>query len=176
MRNRRRRDERPTPSTLQVRDDLALVLDGLNAWGCVEKWKDAENQLKQITCFGPGVFRGYLPSSWVGVVMWYKRRGCYHYDTLYMVGVWAVRGDIGIEVVVGTKEAAYSHPLYHAEAYYRRMQTEFRTYYQDDGSPPALERRLYAQVYDPAQRLEIRKTLERLLNTWADQYRAASEV
>lgn len=159
-----------SPPLSAVTDDLGGTLDALNAWGYLEEWKEAE--LTQVNCFGPGVFRGYVPTAWAGVILWCKRRGYYHYSTLYMVGVWAIRDGNGtIDVVIGTKEATYSHPIYNVEAYHRRIQTEFKTFYQDNGSPPAEDRHLYKVRYEPAQRLEIRQAVVKILKTWADEYR-----
>jgi hypothetical protein len=171
-RNRINRLDKPVvvPPLSTVNDDLGGILDALNAWGYLEEYQEVK--LKQINCFGPGVFRGYLPTAWAGVVLWCKYRGYYHYQTLYMVGIWAIRaGDNAVDVVIGTKEAAYSQPIFNAEAYYYRIQKEFKTLYQDNGAPPAEDRHLYAVRYDPARRLEIRQSIEKTLKTWANQYR-----
>jgi hypothetical protein len=171
-RNRTNRIDKPTinrPLSV-VNDDLGSTLDALNAWGYLEEWKDAK--LKQVNCFGPDVFRGYLPTAWAGVILWSKRRGYYHYSTLYMVGIWAIRAEENaIDVVIGTKEAAYNQPFFNAEAYYYRIQREFKTLYQDNGAPPAEDRHLYKARYEPTQRLEARQVIEKTLKTWANQYR-----
>jgi hypothetical protein len=176
MRNRRNRHEQPSPTTLKVPegDDLGLALDALNAWGWLEGWQEAN--LKQISCYGPGVFRGYLPIPWTGVVLWYKPRGYYFYSTLYMIGVWAVRREAGIEILVANKEAAYTHPIFNAEGYYRRIKTEFRTFYQDDGSPPHATNPLFVQLYDPMNRLEMRQEVAHLLKSWADKHNQAEQA
>lgn len=165
MRNRRQRTERTTPQTtkLPAGNDLGMALDALNAWGSLELWK--ETDLKSITSFGPGIFRGYLPHSWTGVVLWYKQRGYYHYSTLYLIGVWALRLEEQIRIVIGTRELTYAHPLFNAEGYHRRMQTEFHTFYQDDGHPPADYR--YSEVYEPTRRLAMRQAIEQELKAWA---------
>lgn len=171
-RNRTNRSEKPTiarPLSV-VNDDLGGTLDALNAWGYLEEWKDAK--LKQVNCFGPGEFRGYIPTAWAGVILWCKYRGYYHYNTLYMVGIWAIRVESDqIDVVIGTKEASYSHPIYNPEGYHRRIQTEFKTFYQDNGCPPDEERHLYKTRYESTQRLEVRQIIEKTLKTWADAYR-----
>jgi hypothetical protein len=174
-RSRRNRDDKfYKPSVTRplsaVKDDLGGALDALNAWGYLEEWK--EGKLKKMTCFGPDVFRGYTPTAWAGVILWSKPRGYYHYDTLYMVGVWAIRAkNEGIDVLVGTKEAAYSQPFYNAEAYNFRIQKEFKTLYQDNGAPPGEDRYLYQTHYEPTKRLEIRQMIEKTLKQWADCYR-----
>lgn len=171
---RNRPDQFHKPSVIPplsvVVDDLGGALDALNAWGYLEEWKDA--RLRQVNCFGPGVFRGYVPTAWAGVILWCKRRGYYHYSTLYMVGIWAIRAENdAIDVIIGTKEATYSHPIYNVEAYHRRIQTEFKTFYQDNGSPPPEDRHLYKVRYEPTQRLEVRQSIVEILKTWADEYR-----
>ena len=91
-----------------------------------------------------------------------------------MIGIWVMRtgGEIeadgeGIDLIVGTKELVFAQPVFNAESYYRRIQTEFKTYYKDNGSPPHPDGRQYSIRYNPAQRIEIRKTIEQMLKNWA---------
>src|SRR5690606_21121070 len=156
-------------STLPVKldDDLGRVLDDLNVWAFLVEQQCASH--RAISCFGPGVFRGYLPVAWVGVVIWHKPRGYYFYDTLGMIGIWSLRAEDGIDVVVGRRELTYNMPFFNAESYYRRIQQEFRTYYKDGGGPPPVDQCSYVIRYDPARRLDIRREIEAELQRWADE-------
>lgn len=173
--NRRSRDYRDLkthiqqpPKPVRLDDDLGHVLDDLNAWGFLEEQQ--QSSPRAISCFGPGVFRGYLPVAWVGVVVWHKPRGYYFYDTLGLIGIWSLRADDGIDVVVGRRNLTYNLPFFNAESYYRLIQKEFRTFYKDSGSPPSEAGRTYTMRYDPAQRLDIRREIEAELQRWATEH------
>lgn len=159
----RRHELQPVPD---VKDDLGRALDEVNAWGYLEDQQQASH--RTISCFGPGTFRGYLPVAWAGVGIWYKQKGYYFYDTLGLLGVWALRteGD-AVDLIIGTRTLTYTLPFFNPESYYRRIQTEFRTYYKDSGSPPGNDQRRYTTRYDPARRLEIRREIEEELRVWA---------
>lgn len=163
-----RHTQQPRPPLAPADDALGAALDAINAWGFLEVWTHEE--LRQINCFGPGVYRGFLPTPWAGALLWYKRRGYYHYSTLHIVGVWACQGAdnaAAVDLVVGTKAILYGVPYFNPEAYYRRLQTGFQVYYKDNGGPPPAERCLYSARYDPARRLEIRQAVEDALAGWA---------
>ncbi len=163
-----RRTQRPQPAPTPADDVLGAALDSVNAWGFLEVW--AHEELRQINCFGPGVYRGFLPTPWAGALLWYKRRGYYHYSTLHMVGVWACQGaddEAAVDLLVGTKAIPYGVPFFNPEAYYRYLQTGFQMYYKDNGGPPPAARRLYSARYDPARRLAIRQAIEDTLAGWA---------
>ncbi|MBZ0300567.1 MAG: hypothetical protein K8J31_12535 [Anaerolineae bacterium] len=171
--NRRYRDlkqqiQRPAPLSSQAerRDDLGQALDEVNAWGLLEEQQQAHHRL--MTCFGPAIFRGYLPVAWAGVAIWHKPRGYYFYDTLGLLGIWALRtGERGVEMVVGTRVLTYMLPFFNPESYYRRIQTEFRTFYKESASPPPDEQRRYTACYDPARRLDLRREIEDEVSRWA---------
>jgi hypothetical protein len=174
-RSRRNRDFKNLKTHIQqplnpvkMDDDLGKVLDDLNAWGFLEDRQ--QDSPRAISCFGPGVFRGYLPVTWAGVVMWHKPRGYYFYDTLGMIGIWVLRTESGIDVVVGRRQLTYNPPFFNAESYYRLIQTEFRTFYKDSGGPPPEDARTYSVRYDPAHRLDIRREIEAELQRWATEH------
>jgi hypothetical protein len=156
----------PTPPT-DLKDDLGRALDDLNAWGFLEDQQQTRHRL--ITCYGPGVFRGYLPAAWVGVVIWHKRKGYYFYDTLGLLGIWAQHSGPDIEIMIGTRHLHYTLPFFNPESYYYRIQQEFRTFYKDSGSPPPPEQRRYVTCYDAGRRLDIRREIEAELNAWANE-------
>jgi hypothetical protein len=169
-----RSTQRPQVPFMPENDTLGAALDDINAWGFIETW--AQEELRQINCFGPGVYRGFLPTPWAGVVLWYKRRGYYHYGIIHLLGVWACQAaddETALDIVAGTKAIPYGIPLFNPEVYYRRLQTGFQTFYKDNGSPPSPASRLYSVRYDPARRLEIRQALEDTLADWAEAHNQA---
>ena len=147
-------------------DDLGKVLDEVNAWGLLAAQQEAQH--RDITAFGPDVFRGFLPRSWVGVAFWYKRKGYYFYDQIQLLGIWALRRDAEtIDIVCGLRALRYSLPFFSAESYYHRIRREFRTCYKDNGQPPAGTSLRYTSVWEPGKRLAIRRDLEETLAQWA---------
>jgi hypothetical protein len=158
--------KRSYPPASSPSDELGRTLDDLNAWGFLDEQAQARHA--PITCYGPGVFRGYLPQTWAGVILWYKRRGYYYYDTLFLLGIWALRGENDcIKVLLGQRQLNYDLPFFNPESYYRRIQEEFRTYYKDSGTPPPADQCRYQVCYDPARRLDTRREIEDELVFWA---------
>ncbi len=165
-------DQLTQPPTPAVSDDLGQALDALNAWGYLEDC--VERNPAGINCYGPGVFRGLLPFSWVGVCLWYKPRGYHHYSLLSIVGIWAFRSDgQTITAALGQKSLPYRLPIFNPEAYHYRIQHEFKTSYQDNGAPPAASLCDYTTVYQPEKRLEIRAELQQRLVTWLESQQQA---
>ncbi len=122
-------------------DDLATVLDGLDALGFLEKIKRRPPEGR--VGFGPKVFRGHTAIShsdekqyWCGVLVWHKPKGYGHYQTLEVLGIWAVEVGEAVEIIVGTKTLAFSAPIFNAESYQIQMKRSFKTYYDGDASPP----------------------------------------
>ena len=142
------------------------MLDDLNAWGFLEEQVQAHHT--SITCYGPRIVRGFLPVTWAGVVLWYKRRGYYFYDRLFLLGLWAQREvSEEVQVVLGLRELNYDLPFFNPESYYRRLQEDFQIYYKDNGAPPPLDQSLYHACYVPERRLDIRREIEDELIVWA---------
>ncbi len=147
-------------------DPLGRALDEVNAWGLLTAQQEAQH--RDITVFGPDVFRGFLPRAWVGVAIWYKQKGYYFYDRIRLLGIWAQRLDEGhIEILSGRRSLHYALPFFNAESYYYRIRREFRTVYKDDGRPPPTPVCPYTSPWDLAHRLDIRRELEDLLEQWA---------
>jgi len=158
----RQREEANAPQ----QEDLAAILDSVNAWGFLEDLK--KSPLKQINCYGPKSFRGYIPASWVGVVIWCKPKGYYHYETLTLLGIWA-HGEA--QVTLGTKALPFAAPIFNPESYYRHLKKRFDVYYQGDGSPPPENSWLYTVHYDASRRLAIRAEIQAQLARWAQAYK-----
>jgi hypothetical protein len=116
----------PRPAAAKHDDALGQVLDDLNAWGFLADQQQAHHE--RINCFGPGIFRGYLPITWAGVAIWYKPRGYYFYDTLSLIGIWTLRAaPTQVDVTLGVRQLRYALPFFNPESYYYRIQQEFRT-------------------------------------------------
>jgi hypothetical protein len=150
-------------------DDLAAILDGVNAVGFLEDIKKAK--LEPIICYGPKSFRGHTPAPWVGVVLWYKPRGYYYYETLTLLGLWAYEEASESRLVLGMKTLRFSAPIFNPESYYHHIRRGFDIYYPGDASPPSNGLRLYTVHYEPSRRLEIRAEIQRELARWAEAYR-----
>jgi|FLYN01.1.fsa_nt_gi hypothetical protein len=161
----RKREEANAPK----QDDLAAILDGVNAWGFLEDLK--QSGLKQINCYGPKSLRGYIPISWVGVVVWCKPKGYYHYETLTLLGIWAYEEAGTPHITLGAKALKFSAPIFNPESYYHHLKRRFDLYYTGDGAPPQDSSRLYTIKYEPSERLEIRAAIQRELARWAEAYR-----
>ncbi len=165
-------DQMAQPPAAAVSDELGQVLDAVNAWGYLEEC--VERNPAQINCYGPGIFRGLLPFSWVGVCLWYKPRGYHHYSVLSVLGIWAFKRDgETLTLALGQKSLPYSLPIFNVEAYHHRIQREFKTFYNDNGAPPADSLCEYHLNYEAEKRLEIRRELQQRLNTWYEAHRQA---
>jgi hypothetical protein len=114
------------------------------------------------------LFRGYLPASWVGIVIWSKPKGYYHYETLTLLGIWAVEIEELPKITIGTKVLPFHAPIFNPESYYHHIKRRFDLYYQDDGSPPPENARLYTVNYVSESRLAIRAAIQRELGRWDD--------
>lgn len=167
-RNRRRRQRYTAPTLPPATecDDLGDALDAVNAWGYLEDWRGRD--VLPVNCYGPGVLRGLFPVAWAGVLIWYKPRGYYHYQTLNILGIWALRAEENaVDLRLATTTAAYKLAFFNVEAYFNRIQREFKTFYDSSGTPPQTPP-LYSTRYDPARRLDIRRELLAALNACVD--------
>jgi hypothetical protein len=161
----RQREQADAPK----QDDLAAILDGVNAWGFLDEVKQAK--LGQMSCYGPKIFRGYTPILWVGVVVWCKPRGYYHYQMLTLLGLWAYERSGVPSLMLGMKTLEYSAPIFTPESYHYHIKRRFDLHYKGDASPPPESAGQYTVQYDASRRLEIRRAIERELAQWAAAYR-----
>ncbi len=161
----RKREEANAPQ----QDSLATLLDHVNAWGFLEDLK--KSRPKQFNCYGPKSFRGYIPASWVGGLVWCKPKGYYHYETLTLLGIWAYEVEDVAHITLGAKMLPFNAPVFNPESYYHHIKRRFDLYYEDDGSPPPDSARLYTANYDSSKRLEIREAIQNEVARWAKAYR-----
>lgn len=152
-------------------DVLTAALDGLDAMGFLDKVKRRPPEGE--TAFGPKVFRGHAALSqaddkqyWCGVLVWHKPKGYGQYQTLGLLGIWAVEVGKAVEIIVGTKTLTFSAPIYNPESYQLQMKRNFKTYYDGEASPPEANERLFHAPYEPGNRLKMRDTLEQVISQW----------
>jgi hypothetical protein len=169
---RRIQQRKQEQASVSTHDDLANVLDAVNAWGYLEEAK--ESGLRQINCFGPKVVRKPVfkkETPWVGVVVWHKPRGYHHYRTLDLLGIWALENTGALHLTIGTRTLEFAAPVFNPESYYRWIQQGFDVYYEDDGCPPPESGRVYTVQYQAEQRLAIRNAIVGELAKWAERYK-----
>lgn len=158
----RKAEEAAQPKT----DALTVVLDSLNALGVLEEVKNRPPP--GLSCYGPKTFRGSTESSlfWLGVLVWHKPKGYGHYQTLGLLGIWAVKaeGAETIEIVVGEKSLEFSAPIFNPESYFRHLKKGFNVYYAGDASPPPVA--VYQTSYQAEERLMLRERLESVISDW----------
>lgn len=149
------------PAVLTQQNRLAAVLDGLNAFGVLETVQ--KRPPPGLLCFGPQAVRG---ESWVGVVIWYRPPGYYHYQTIDLLGIWVEGGPDAMTISVGTRSLQFLAPFYNAESYFQHIRTTFETYYGSDVPPPEEAHRLLTALYDPARRIVLRREVEDAVARW----------
>jgi hypothetical protein len=174
----RRIQERKAQEAVQPKQDvLAAVLDEVNALGVLEEVK--KRPPVPLSCFGPKVFRKTIVCAsqdayWVGTVLWHKPRGYGQYQILGLLGIWALEGDEGVTLVVGTRQLAFSAPIFNPESYYHHMRRGFSLYYAGSPSPPDAQgkdnERLYETLYRAGERLTIRDAIEAAVQQWRDRF------
>ncbi|MCA0452373.1 MAG: hypothetical protein LCI00_00135 [Chloroflexi bacterium] len=150
---------------------LSTALDALNAAGLLAAIK--RRPPKGLSVYGPKTFTGSLPASseipeqWVSSVMWYKPKGYQYYETLNLLGIWALGSGQTARVIVGEKTLQFNAPVFNPESYYHHIKRKFDLHYAGNASPP-LEAGslLYDAVYDGTQRLPMRSALESTLREW----------
>lgn len=137
--------------------ELARILDGVNALDALDALR--RQRFSPNLSWGAKAFSGTMPGAWVGALIWHRPAGYFGYKTLTVIGVWALAGEGGTILTVGTKLLPFTAPFYEAEAYHKLIRDGFDLYYSDRGAPPDESRRVFTTPYDPAQRLTLRDAL-----------------
>lgn len=166
----RRIEGRKQQNNTPKQNDLAAILDGLNALGFLEGLR--KKKLRTISIYGPKALRGQIESEgkswqWAAAVTWYKSRGYHHYRTLTLLGIWAVEVEDGTQIIIGSKTLEFDAPVFNPESYYREIKKRFDLYYKGDGSPPPETDWLYRALYLADERLAQRDVVESTLAAWA---------
>jgi hypothetical protein len=138
-----------------AQDELAVILDKLNAFGALDDVRQA--RFGKLLSAGPKAASGLTPAPWVGVVAWARPAGYYGYKTLTMLGVWAVAAE-QTNLIIGVKRLPYTAPFFDAEAYHKLFKKGFETYYGEHAATPPDDSAI-AFPYNEAQRLQLRETL-----------------
>jgi len=169
-------------SSAPIQSLLAAALDGLNAAGLLTAIK--RRPPADMSAYGPKTYSGSFaaaitetanPEQWVGSVMWHKPKGYQYYQTLRLLGVWAIGDGSKIRIVIGEKRLTFSAAVFNPESYYHHIKRKFDIYYTGNGSPPRTEAEgvvLYDAVYDEAERLKTRSTLSNVVREWVSVYKA----
>lgn len=166
----RRIEGRKQNNNTPKQNDLAAILDGLNALGVLEGLR--KKKLRTISLYGPKAVRGQMDIEgkawqWAGAVTWFKPRGYHHYRTLTLLGIWAVEVETGTQIIIGSKTMEFDSPVFNPESYYREIKKRFDLYYKGDAAPPPESGQLYVTTYDAGERLALRDTVETTLAAWA---------
>lgn len=144
-----------------LESQLAAILDGLNAASVLENVQ--KRPPAGLLCFGPQIVRGGM---WLGVVVWYRPPGYYNYQTINLLGVWAVQNSESVTIIVGTRVLNFQLGFYNAESYFRHIRSTFETYYGKDAPPPDEANRLLTVDFDPTRRLDLRREVEAAVARW----------
>lgn len=156
---------------------LGAALDALNAAGLLNAIKRRPHA--DMSAYGPKTFSGSRHTAdgtgqeWVASVMWHKPKGYQFFQTIRLLGIWAIGDGRSIHIMIGEKRLHFNAPVFNPESYYHHIKRKFDIHYQGDASPPVDSReRLYEAVYDETQRLAIREALQSTLRTWLSNYQA----
>lgn len=147
----------------QVSASLAEMLNTLNVIEPLEQFARRRNL--PILGYGPTTKKAL---NSLRVVVWWMQKGPLPYKQLYLFGVWAIQRENTVEIIIGTRNLAYTAPIYTAEAFWKLIKRDYITYYQDDGQPPTGDAVLYQTTYDPTNRLIIRQQIQDVIRAWQD--------
>lgn len=101
--------------------------------------------------------------------MWHKPKGYQYYQTLNLLGVWALGSGRDTRIVIGEKVLQFNAPVFNPESYYHHIKRKFDLHYSGNASPPVNAEAgslIHDVIYNEAQRLEMRKALENALRSW----------
>ena len=160
---------------------LTAALDSLNAAGLLASIK--RRPPAGLSAYGPKSFNGLIttldsllavqddnslgPYHWTGTVLWHKPKGYYHYQTLGLLGIWALESHDGFSIIAAEKSLNFNIPVFNPESYYHHIKQRFDLFYDGDASPPSeSEPILLSLRFDVSQRLALREALETILRTW----------
>lgn len=154
---------------------LAAALDALNAAGLLTSIK--RRPPADMSAYGPKSFNGNRHTTegqaqeWVGTVMWHKPKGYQYFQTIRLLGIWAIGDGSTIRLVIGEKRLSFSAPIFNPESYYHHIKRKFDLYYTGDSSPPLEAKGLiYDAPYAESKRLETRSALQAALRQWIAAY------
>ena len=106
--------------------------------------------------------------------MWHKPKGYTYFRTLRLLGIWALGNGNKARIVIGEKRLTFSAPIFNPESYYHHIKRKFDIFYTGNARPPLDETEaglLYDAVFNEAERLATRSTLQAVLREWIAAYK-----
>jgi hypothetical protein len=151
-------DSEPKPA-----NTCAHILAGLNAMRVLED--KAERFMRHVLQYGPHAYTG---DNWAASLIWYRRKGVNTHQTIKLFGVWIIETDETTSIQIGTKQLAFSAPVYNPESYNTLIKRDFTTYYGNNGNPPP-DTIIYETSYDVTRRLALRQEIADEIMRWLRQ-------
>ncbi|MBL8154039.1 MAG: hypothetical protein JNM70_07635 [Anaerolineae bacterium] len=165
---RRIQERRAQTASAPVQSLLAAALNDLNAAGFLENLRRRPPAGQNV--YGPRTAqaRAGAAPQWLASILWHKPKGYYHYQTLGLLGIWAV--DLGetVQIIVGRRLLAFNAPVFNPESYYHHLRRRYDLHYPDDSAPPDETRRLLTAIYQADERLALRGQIEAALRGWVE--------
>ena len=119
---------------------------------------------QHILCYGPQVVR---KSNASGVMIWYRNKGYYGYQTLHLLGIWTHNIEANIVLTISIRDLPYRAAVYSPEGYHATIQKGFKLFYEDNGQlPDEKDHILFESIYNQKERLTHRQTLLDILHQW----------
>lgn len=141
------------------------IVDSLNMYDMIARL--TQKQYQHIICHGPKIV---THKEWSGVVIWYRPKGYYGYQMLYLLGTWIHQVNENIQLTIGVRELSYRAAVYNPEGYFASIRKGFTLFYKDNGHPPSPEDTiLFESIYTTKERLTLRQTLEKCLSQWQQE-------
>jgi hypothetical protein len=165
---RRIQERRAQAASAPVQGLLAAALNDLNAAGFLENLR--RRPPAGLNIYGPRTAHaraGAVP-QWLASILWHKPKGYYRYQTLGLLGIWALEQGDAVQIVVGRRLLAFNAPVFNPESYYHHLRRRYDLHYPDDSGPPDETWRLLAAVYRVDERLALRAQIEAALRGWAE--------
>ncbi|MEL6525552.1 MAG: hypothetical protein AAFQ07_07560 [Chloroflexota bacterium] len=139
----------PTPKNAQ-----AQYLSGLNV---LQELQDhANDYLASKLVYGPATFAG---DGWASALVWYRHKGYQHFKSMILFGVWVHDNTSDRQVSIAKKPLQFQAAHFNPESYFAVIQRDFRSYYNDDGSPPDEQDILWQASATETTRLDMRRTV-----------------
>lgn len=165
---RRIQERRAQAASAPLQSLLAATLNDLNAAGFLENLR--RRPPAGLSVYGPRTAqaRAGMARQWLASILWHKPKGYYHYQTLGLLGIWAVEMGEATQIMVGRRLLAFNAPVFNPESYYHHLRRRYDLHYPDDSGPPDETRRLFTAVYHVEERLALRGQIEAALRGWVE--------
>lgn len=138
----------------------ANILSGLNILRVLED--KSPTYLSKWLHYEPQAF---ATKSWANVVVWFRPTGYHNYQTLSLLGAWALQKGDQTEVTIGLTTLQYSAPVFHPESYQTVMKRTYQPYYGEGKDAPQGDNITLQFTYNAMQRLVHRQACTDAINT-----------